>query len=100
LLSLHTTHTPETFAPFGSRTEERHHHDAHVVIDGTFHGWTLNVSRGGVRVIVPAESADEIDTVLYADRVAVSFDGQDRVGQVVWHAVRPGGFVLGIQLDG
>ena len=97
MLSLHTT--SEYFVPYGSRVDERHHHDAHVVLDGVVHGWTLNLSRGGVRVIVPAESADEIDTVIRAERIALSFDGEHHEGHVVWHAERPGGFVLGIAFE-
>jgi hypothetical protein len=100
---LATTTNPASTEPFmplcanGARADVRHPHDARVLLDGVVEGWSLNLSAGGVRVVVPEESADAVESVVRAERIAIAVDGDDhRCGRVVWHAFWPGGVVLGI----
>ena len=59
--------------------------------DRTVDGWTLNASRGGIRVIAeaPLELGDEI-------HVRVGDDGALRPGRVVWVQDEPDGCIAGI----
>lgn len=59
--------------------------------DRTVDGWTLNASRGGVRIIAeaPLELGDEI-------HVRVGDDGPLRPGRVVWVQDEPDGCIAGI----
>lgn len=61
---------------------------------GTFEGWTLNVSRGGVRVIVEREVmlGEVFDvTVGVADESPLA-----RQGRVVWLQEEADGFIVGL----
>ncbi len=63
--------------------------------DDDIHGWTLNISRGGLRAIVD-------EPLIVGDRyqVAVGEGGQPRAGRVVW--VKPdkgGGCIFGFSFD-
>ena len=58
-------------------------------------GWTLNVSRGGVRAIVE-------ENVASGDTFSVAIgDGAPRLGRVVWAQEQPDGAIVGVSfLDG
>lgn len=59
--------------------------------DRTVDGWTLNASRGGIRVIAeaPLELGDEI-------HIRVGDDGPLRPGRVVWVQDEPDGCIAGV----
>ena len=59
--------------------------------DKTVDGWTLNASRGGVRVI-----AEEILELGLEIMVRVGDDGPQRPGRVVWVQDEPDGCIAGI----
>lgn len=62
----------------------------------TIDGWTLNVSRGGVRVVVeePLVEGDEVEVV-------VGDAATSRPGRVVWINEQADGQIVGVQfLDG
>jgi hypothetical protein len=54
-------------------------------------GWALNISRGGVRVVVedPVELGQEL-------RVAVG-EAEFRPGRIVWIQDEPGGAIVGVE---
>ncbi len=67
-------------------------------LEGTSDGWTLNLSRGGVRVIVerPVELGEVLD-------VTVGLAGSSplaRQGRVVWFQEEADGFIVGIAFIG
>jgi hypothetical protein len=55
-------------------------------------GWSLNVSRGGVRVVIEERLAvgDRVDIRLGGSAIA-------RPGRVAWAKVAPDGQILGLQ---
>lgn len=59
-----------------------------------FDGWTLNVSRGGVRVILEGAVAvgDEFDVLVGSDE-----EGSPRPGRVVWVRDEADGQIVGLQ---
>lgn len=59
--------------------------------DREIEGWALNVSRGGIRIIVedPVELGDSFE-VSYGD------DPLARTGKVVWLQEEPDGMICGI----
>jgi len=61
---------------------------------GISEGWTLNMSRGGVRVIVEQEImlGDELDVTVGAPPASPL----TRRGRVVWFQEEADGFILGI----
>jgi hypothetical protein len=60
-------------------------------------GWALNVSRGGVRVIVEerVELGGEFEVTLGGG--AEGADGQPMVGRIVWVQEEPDGVIAGIE---
>jgi PilZ domain len=63
-------------------------------------GWSLNMSRSGVRVVVedPVEPGQEYDLLIGA---AAEADGPVRRGRVVWVQDEADGQIVGVQfLDG
>jgi len=83
------------------RREVRREVSERVTLKGpsdVFEGWTLNVSRGGVRVIVER-------AVLLGERleVTVGDEGKSpltRMGRVVWFQQEADGYILGIAFTG
>jgi hypothetical protein len=61
---------------------------------GGYEGWTLNVSRGGVRLIVETEVAlgDEFDVIVGA----LDASPLTRRGRVVWLQEETDGFIVGV----
>ncbi len=58
----------------------------------TLIGWALNVSRGGVRIVL-----EDTVTLGEAFAVAVGDDPTVRSGRIVWLQEEPDGFVCGIE---
>jgi hypothetical protein len=65
---------------------------------GSYEGWTLNVSRGGVRLIVEREVAlgDEFDVSVGAPDASPLA----RRGRVVWLQEEADGFIVGVAFIG
>jgi hypothetical protein len=61
---------------------------------GAFEGWTLNVSRGGVRVIVEREL--ELGDVFEVTVGLAQSSPLVRQGRVVWFQEEADGFIAGI----
>lgn len=91
-------------APPGSRREKRRPLDARVMIEtaaGPLQGWSLNVSSGGVRVLVVDEDVVRIAAAFASGRVTVCIDGRGaRPARLAWREMRDGGAVLGLAFDG
>lgn len=89
--------------PLRQRRDPRTVLDARVVLQtpaGPLEGWVLNVSGGGVRVLVLDDERSSIIAALATGRVIVCIEGwSDRPARVVWRELREGGAVLGISFD-
>jgi hypothetical protein len=82
------------------RQHPRYGHDARasVSIGGvTLHGWTMNVSRGGVRIMVETD-AHPVSRELEDATVVLSIDTWPaRFARVAWQATVPGGLIIGLR---
>ena len=97
--------TPSTGMPAGEdihatrRGGARHEVSARVTLKGkdgaTLEGWALNVSRGGVRVILEekVELGAEFDVILSTG----ADEGSPVQGRIVWVQEEPDGVVAGIE---
>jgi len=97
--------TPSTGMPAGDdvhatrRGAARHDVSSRVTLrdkaGGVFEGWALNVSRGGVRVILEekVELGSEFDVTLSTGEET----SPPQVGRVVWVQEEPDGVVAGIE---
>jgi hypothetical protein len=89
----------------------RHEISARVTLRGTasaagseasagalFEGWALNVSRGGLRVILEQsiELGAEFEVTMTGSALGDD-DGVPRVGRIVWVQEEPDGVVAGIE---
>lgn len=96
--------TPSTGQPAGDvhatrRGGARHDVTARVTLKGktgpVLEGWALNISRGGLRVILEdrVELGAEFDVVLTTD----GEEGAPVIGRVVWVQEEPDGVVAGVE---
>lgn len=90
--------------PDCNRREARRPLDARVVVEtaaGPLSGWSLNVSRGGVRVLVVHEDPVSIVAAFESRRVIVCIDGYGaRPARLAWCEMCEGGALFGIAFDG
>lgn len=103
-----TPSTPMASIPGGDdvhatrRGGARHDLTARVTLKGpggeTFDGWALNISRGGVRVILEdkVELGSEYDVTVSS----VSDPAKPQRGRIVWMQEEPDGMVVGIEFRG
>jgi len=90
--------------PDCNRREERRPLDARVLVEtvaGALRGWSLNVSSGGVRVLVVDEDLVGIAVAFKSERVTVCIDGYGaRPARLAWCEMCEGGALFGIAFDG
>jgi PilZ domain len=80
-----------------SRREVRREVSERVTLkgpDGVHEGWTLNVSRGGVRIIVERRMA--LGQVLDVTVGSADASPLSRQGRVVWFQEEADGFIVGV----
>ncbi len=90
--------------PSCNRREERRALDARVLVEtaaGALRGWSLNVSTGGIRVLVIEEDLVSIAAAFESGRVTVCIDGYGaRPARLAWCELCEGGALFGIAFDG
>ena len=90
--------------PACNRREERRALDARVLVEtaaGPLRGWSLNVSSGGIRVLVVHEDLVSIAAAFKSERVTVCIDGYGaRPARLAWCELCDGGALLGVAFDG
>ena len=83
------------------RRHPRYGHDARATVSLggiTLHGWTMNVSRGGVRLMMETDANRSVDRELEDATVVLSVDTWPaRFARVAWRTAVPGGLIIGLR---